>query len=136
MEKVVPIKTALGILNGRDCIYFDTVKQDSDDNFVFTGEINGMLVSLHTNEKEWFKYKLTFKRVLACFFCELDTYENISGTGYLDDSCFDIIEDSHWLHTLPVRKDFKKDMYKHYRLFTYDVVYNIIAVDYQLDVDF
>ena len=41
------------------------------------------------------------------------------------------IEDSTWLKSLPVREDFDKGIYRHYRLFTYDDVYNIIAVSYE-----
>ena len=52
-------------------------------------------------------------------------------TGHLDGSSFDLIEDSTWLKSLPVREDFDKGIYRHYRLFTYDDVYNIIAVSYE-----
>ena len=69
--------------------------------------------------------------MLAYFACELDTYENLAGMGHLDGSSFDLIEDSTWLKSLPVREDFDKDIYRHYRLFTYDDVYNIIAVSYE-----
>ena len=48
--------------------------------------------------------------------------------GHLDGSSFDLIEDSTWLKSLPVREDFDKGIY---RLFTYDDVYNIIAVSYE-----
>jgi len=135
MEKATPIKTSVGILNGRDCIYFDTVKQDDCDNVVFTGDINGELVTRTNNQKDWLPYKLTFLRVLACFYCELDTYENLAGTNHLDTSSFDLIENSDWLKSLPVRKDFDKGIYKHYRLFTYDIVYNIIATDYNIEIE-
>ena len=69
--------------------------------------------------------------MLAYFACELDTYESLAGTEYLDGSSFDLIEDSTWLKSLPVREDFDKGIYRHYRLFTYDDVYNIIAVSYE-----
>ena len=76
-------------------------------------------------------YTLTFRQVLAYFTCELDTYENLAETGHLNRSSFDLIEDSTWLKSLPVREDFNKGIYQHYRLFTYDDVYNIIAVSYE-----
>ena len=137
MDKPMPIKTDVGILNGRDCIYFDAVKQDNYDNVIFTGDINGQLVKKMDSNKEWYPYKLTFKRVLACFYCELDTYENLAGTEYLHDdgSCFDLIGNSDWLKSLPVRTDFDKSIYNHYRLFTYDIVYNIIATEFQLEIE-
>ena len=79
----------------------------------------------------WFPYTLTFRQVLAYFTCELDTYENLTGTEYLDGSSFDLIEESTWLESLPVREDLDKSIYRHYRLFTYDDVYNIIAISYK-----
>ena len=131
MEKATVVHTCLGVLNGRDCIYLDQMKRDDRDNLIFTGDINGHLVSQHRDEKRWFPYTLTFQRVLAYFACELDTYENLAGTGHLDGSSFDLIEDSSWLKSLPVREDFDKGIYRHYRLLTYDDVYNIIAVSYE-----
>ena len=128
MEKATAVNTCLGVLMGRDCIYLDQVKQDALNNLTFTGDINGHLISQHRDEKDWFPYTLTFRQVLAYFTCELDTYENMAGTEYLDGSSFDLIEDSTWLKSLPVREDFDKGIY---RLFTYDDVYNIIAVSYE-----
>ena len=107
------------------------MKQDALSNLTFTGDINGHLISQHRDEKDWFPYTLTFRQVLAYFTCELDTYENLAGTEYLDGSSFDLIEDSTWLKSLPVREDFDKGIYQHYRLFTYDDVYDIIAVSYE-----
>ena len=104
MEKATAVNTCLGVLMGRDCVYLDQVKQDALNNLTFTG---------------------------AYFTCELDTYENLAGTEYLDGSSFDLIEDSSWLKSLPVREDSDKSFYRHYRLFTYDNVYHIIAVSYE-----
>ena len=114
------------------------MKQDALSNLTFTGDINGHLISQHRDEKDWFPYTLTFRQVLAYFTCELDTYQNLAGTEYLDGSSFDLIEDSTWLKSSrtgrdfsQVREDFDKGIYRHYRLFTYDDVYNIIAVSYE-----
>ena len=131
MGKATAVYTCLGVLKGRDCIYLDQVKLDGLDNLTFTGDINGHLISQHRDEKDWFPYTLTFRRVLTHFACELDTYENLAGTEHLDGRSFDLIENSSWLKSLPVREDFDKSVYRHYRLFTYDVVYNIIAVSYE-----
>lgn len=138
MEKATAVNTCLGVLYGRDCIFLDQMKGDDRDNLTFMGEINGHLVSRCSGVKRWFPYALTFQRVLAYFACELDTYENLAGTGYLghlDGSSFDLIEDSSWLKSLPVREDFDKNRYRHYRLFTYDDVFNIIAVSYSLEAE-
>ena len=131
MDKATAVNTCLGVLKGRDCIYLDKVERDGLNNLTFTGDINGHLISQHRDEKDWFRYTLTFRQVLAYFACELGTYENLAKTGHLKRSSFDLIEDSTWLKSLPVREDFDKGIYRHYRLFTYDDVYNIIAVSYE-----
>lgn len=135
MDKVTAVNTCLGVLKGRDCIYLDKVKQDGQKNLTFTGDINGHLISQYIDEKDWFPYTLIFRQVLAYFACELDTYENLAETGYLNHSSFDLIEDSTWLNSLPVRENFNKETYQHYRLFTYDDVYNIIAVSYEFSAE-
>lgn len=135
MEKYVDIKDGvLGELNGRDCIFIDTVTLDGDDFLTFSGEINGYLASKIRDEK-WIPYTLKFSRVLAYFACELDTYENLCGTDYLDHSDFTVIENSERLAKFPIRSDFDKSIYKHFRVFTYDVVFDIFAVDFELKAD-
>lgn len=39
------------------------------------------------------------------------------------------------LESLSLKEDFGKKRFKCYRLFTYDGVYNIIAFEYQLEID-
>ena len=67
MEKTTAVNTCLGVLKGRDCIYLDQVKQDGLNNLTFTGDINGHLISQHRDEKDWFPYTLTFRRVLDVY---------------------------------------------------------------------
>ncbi len=122
-----------GRLNGRDCIYIETVTQDDMDNLIFKGEINGFLAEKIKTDR-FLPYQLTFHRVVTCFVCELDTYENIDSLSHLDYSCFNIVENSQWLESLPIRRDFEKSLYSHYQVFTYDFVYNIIAVDFDFSV--
>ena len=93
MEKATAVNTCLGVLKGRDCIYLDQVKQDALNNLTFTGDINGHLISQCRDEKDWFRYTLTFRQVLVYFACELDTYENLAETRHLNHSSFDLIED-------------------------------------------
>jgi hypothetical protein len=130
MEQVLPIETSVGILNGRDCIHLDTVIQDAHKNtVVFAGDINGRLTSKAT---DWIPYRLIFMQVLAYFCCELDTYENLVNTT--SNSSFVVMENSMWLESLPVRYDYDKNAYKHFRLFTYDDVYDIIATEYEFEI--
>ena len=135
MEKIVDLEDpVLGILNGRDCIYIDRVILDGWDDLTFKGRINGRLASKLRAEK-WVPYRLKFKRTLAYFACELDTYENLRGTDYLDHSDLTVIENSAELAGFPIRRDFDRSVYKHFRVFTYDVVFNIFAVGYELRAD-
>lgn len=128
MERSIPIETKVGIINKRDGIFLDHVQSD-DHNMTFEGEINGRRL------REDFPFTLTFRRVIACFSCELDTYENMGDISYHDSSDFDLIEESTWLQSLPVRQDYDKGSYHHYRLATYDTIYNIIATDYNLEIE-
>lgn len=131
MEKVIPIETAAGLLQGRDCIFLDTCLQNDLNDLIFKGTINGALTD---QAREWLPYQLTFRGVLAYFSCELDTYQNLAGKDFLDGSSFDLIRESKWLRTLPIRNDYDQNDYRHYRLLTYDVVYNIIARSYDLTI--
>ncbi len=133
MERSVPIETKLGIITMRDSIFLDHVKSDGF-NMTFTVDINGGNVSARPDERDWFPCILNFRNVLACFSCELDTYESMGDVSYHDSSDFDMIEESVWLRSIPIRKDCDIECYHHYRLVTYDVVYNIIAADYELDI--
>lgn len=135
MDDIFDIETeALGVLYGRDCIYIDTVTLDDNDSLTFSGEINGYLAS-KIRKGIWIPYKLEFKRVIAYFACELDTYENLVGGRYLDHGDFTIIENSTKLLKLPVRGDFDRSEYKHFRVFTYDMVFDIFAVSYEFFAD-
>ena len=130
MDKIIPIETVVGFLTGRDCVYLDKVTQDVNSGvLVFEGDINGNLVVC---EKEWLPYKLKFTQVLMYFCCELDTYGNLTEIEY--SSSFDLVENSTWLEALPIRKDYDKKEYKHYRLFTYDDVFDVIATGYEFEL--
>lgn len=135
MEKIVDIEDAvLGILNGRDCIYIDRVILDDLGSLTFEGEINGALASKLRADK-WVPYRLEFKRTLAHFACELDTYERLCGTAYFDHSDLTVIENSERLAKFPIRRDFDRALYRHFRVFTYDVVFDIFSADCELSAD-
>lgn len=135
MEKALAVNTCLGILKGRDCIYLDEVKQDDANNLTFKGGINGHLISVHQEVQDWFTYTLTFRQVVAYFCCELETYTNYLGGKFQYVSSFDVIEESHLLKSLLLSDDLNKGIYRHYRLFTYDEVFNIIAASYEFKTE-
>ncbi len=134
MEKYIDIDDEkLGILEGRDCIYIDTVALNNADMLSFEGEINGLLASRICEEKP-IPFKLVFNRVIFYSACELDTFLNRGHEGR--HSCFFVIENSEQLAALPIRGDLNRSVYKHFRVFTYDVVFDIFAVGFELTADF
>lgn len=135
MERFVDIiDTPLGRLRGRDCIFLDKAALKGN-KLILEGEINGALAN-KTAQKEWISYRLTFNGVIAHFSCELDTYENISEeNNFKLGGCFGVIEESGQLKKLPVRSDFDKSEYKHFRVCTYDYVFDIFARSFELDTD-
>lgn len=137
MEKFIPVETdELGVLRGRDCIFLDSVQENDIGDLVFKGEINGSLLEGNNTKyiKNYIKYSLTFKSVMAYFACELDTYFNLFNSSSLSTSSFDLIDNSKWLQSLPIKQDIDKSIYKHYRLVTYDRVYDIVAASYNLEI--
>ena len=123
-----PIETSLGILKGRDCIYLDKVYK-KDRSYLFEGEINGRLLN---NGKDGFiKYKLEFKNVISMFTCELDSYDAVNINSVYS---FEIIENSKYLKTIVANDELDIKSLKHYRLKTYDDVFDIIAEDYVFEI--
>ena len=123
-----PIETSLGILKGRDCIYLDKVYK-KDRSYLFEGEINGRL--LNKGKDGFIKYKLEFKNVISMFTCELDSYDAINTNGVYS---FEIIENSKYLRTIAANDELDIKSLKHYRLKTYDDVFDIIAEDYVFEI--
>ena len=123
-----PIETSLGILKGRDCIYLDKVYK-KDRSYLFEGEINGRL--LNNSVDRYIKYKLEFKNVISMFACELDSYDAINTNSVYS---FEIIENSKYLKTIAANDELDIKSLKHYRLKTYDEVFEIIAEDYVFEI--
>lgn len=122
----------LGVLSGRDCIYVNTVTLDTVNSLTFEGEINGLLAP-KIRDYKWIPYKLVFKRVISHSACELDTFLNSGYNRY--NGCFTVVQDSKQLAKLPIRGDFDRSIYKHFRLFTYDIVFDIFAADFEMTAD-
>lgn len=130
MERFIDIEdTPFGQLHGRDCIFLDRAALKGN-KLILEGQINGGLVGKET-QSEWISFRLSFRGVIAHFACELDTYENISKIG----GCFGVIEESGQLKKLPVRCDYDKAEYKHFRVCTYDFVFDIFAKGFEFSTN-
>ena len=128
-NNIKSIETKLGTLKGRDCIYLDKVYK-KDYTYVFEGEINGRL--LDCKVEKFIKYKLEFENVISMFTCDLDTYDSINLNSIYS---FEEVEDSDYITLLSVNEDIDLNILKHYRLRTYDEVFDIIAEDYILELE-
>lgn len=130
MEKFIDIEdTPLGRLHGRDCIFLDRASL-KENKLILEGEINGSLAG-KAAQGEWISFRLIFQNVIAYFACELDTYENLSEIG----GCFGVIENSGQLEKLPVRRDYDKSEYKHFKVCTYDFVFDIFAKGFEFSTN-
>lgn len=136
MENILSIEhEKLGTLYGRDCIFADSVIQ-TGSTLKFKGEINGNLAS-KIKAEIWIPYELIFKKVIKYTSCELDTYEaDKNEIQVMSKSSFLVVKDSNHLINIPVRYDYNKNDYKHFIIYTYDFVFNVFAVDYELKCDF
>lgn len=134
-EKFVPIITEkYGELKGRDCIYLNhVIFDDNNRNLLLKGKINANLLTQDDidNEKD-FVFNLTFKRVIHYSTTELDTYCRLKG-GDFSKSSFDEILNSQFLANFPIRKDYQKSDFRHFIVFTYDFVFDILATDFVLE---
>lgn len=123
-----PIETSLGILKGRDCIFLDNLIK-KENSFIFEGEINGRL--LDNGKDAYIKYEFEFKKVVSMFTCELDTYDAMNTNSVYS---FEIIENSKYLKNIAANDELDIKSLKHYRLKTYDDVFDIIAEAYVLKI--
>lgn len=125
-DKYTPIKTELGFLYGRDCIYLN--KTEYGFSLVLYGNINGNLCS---NEKKnrFISYKLTFKAALAVTIIELDSmYDSDSWRA---ESCFDEVINSTWVKDLKGKVTSK---HRHFSLQTYDAVFEVVCESYKFEI--
>lgn len=130
-EKIIPIETEYGILSGRDTIHLDLI-ESSGYKYTFTGQVK-------VND-EFKIYNLEFNNVISLFTSELDIYEEKYYEMYktIPPYSFMEIESSSSKFLKDFNKQiinrFDKNDYKHYRLYTYDYVYDLLAKDYELNI--
>ncbi len=144
MPVIIPLLTPVGLLYGRDCVYLDNAQfVENPSRLHVTGELNGALIRHSHPEtqgretQDFFPFYLIFERVIASSTCELDTHENLA-SPHTDGTrpSFVEIQNSPWLKRLPVRQDFDRRIYRHFRLYTYDTVLDVFAASYTWQIDF
>ena len=123
MPNNAPIKTSLGFLSGRDCIYLDSVSFNDMTTLVLAGSINGNLCSIR-KPGGFIPFTLHFKGVLALTMTELDS-SNWLEAG---ESCFEEIRNSEWVCSLGGKVT---PAHRHFYVQTYDHVFEIVCEKYE-----
>jgi hypothetical protein len=128
MNRSIPIKTSLGELSGRDCIFLDAIQFPNGSSvLVLEGEINGSLCDLPWNGK-YIPYVLTFRGVMALKIIELDSWK---WNGQTVSSFFEI-EESSWIRELEGKVTIE---HKHYLVVTYDDVFEVVCDQFEFRAD-
>ncbi|MDR1198127.1 MAG: hypothetical protein LBK94_03820 [Prevotellaceae bacterium] len=129
--EIEPIITNIGIISGRDAIFLDLVEH-KNNVLTFHGEINSDLLNIKDiGNDDFVKYTLNFYDVIFYQCYELDLY-NLN----LLKSSFDSIKKSKLIEELNSRNTEKiTNEHKHYRLATYDYIYEIISSKYILKIN-
>ena len=119
-EQAKGIDTKYGILQGRDCIYLDSIQYVNESTIDFNGELN--------TGNSFVPYSITFAGIIWFQQVELDFDER-----NFQDS-FAMIHNSNRLALFSKLDHSKKISSKHchFYLRTYDSVFEIIADGYQL----
>jgi len=132
-EKWIAVRTQCGTLRGRDAIFLDRVRIDRD-RIKLEGEFNGLLCSIRKKHRS-IAYSCTFVGVLAVRIYELESCPpsvwRLRGDWMAGDgSSFDEVKNSRWIRTLGKYNLTPK--HRHYWFQTYDYVYEIVCVTYEL----
>jgi hypothetical protein len=125
MPRNIPIETALGRLNGRDCIYLDGFAfEDRMGTLVLDGCINGNLCTTQ-HPGRMVPYTLRFCGVLAVKMVELDSCD------WDFESSFDEVRDSEWIRLLGGKVTAAQ---RHFFFQTYDYVFDVVCESYEFEV--
>lgn len=125
MAQNIPIETALGHLDGRDCIYLDRfASEGGPGTLVLEGSVNGNLCTLRQPGR-FVPYTLRFRGVLALKVVELDS------CGWDFESSFDEVRDSEWVRSLGGKASAAM---RHFIVQTYDFVFEIVCAGYEFEV--
>ncbi|MBK0404807.1 hypothetical protein I5M27_17580 [Adhaeribacter sp. BT258] len=120
MEKIIGIETQYGVIKGRDGIYLDSISYPKETELILKGEFN-----INTDFKN---FEISFSRIIYSQLIELDFDDRggLESFGYFENSAliekFRKIDHSNKLNA----------RHTHYYFRTYDIVFEIIAQEYNL----
>ncbi|MCY9529733.1 MULTISPECIES: hypothetical protein [Paenibacillus] len=129
MEQIKAIKTELGEIHGRDAIFLDDIQFNYQKNEVtLIGEISGGLCT-ESDDDEFIKYELLFKKVYYFNMVELDVSLQMFDHSYHESSSFVEIGNTKILRDI---KNARGLELKQYVIYTYDEVFVIACQDFEL----
>lgn len=139
IESIIPIKTEIGILWGRDCIFLDRAVMDLEraSDLILEGTINTNIVKEFAppaglSASGELPYRLRFSLVLAVQILEFDTWCDLHDSDPVESaepSSFEEVLNSRWKASL---KGKVTEPDRHFRVSTYDDIIDVICRDYQL----
>lgn len=140
MPSRLPIRTPVGLLTYRDCIYLESVQLPNLNSLVLAGELNASVISEYHAPLGWesaadLPFQMQFHSVLGFQMLELDTWfdQNASDTSRTESS-FDEILDSAYIATMKGQGTKLGPSHRHYQCFTYDNVFDIVATSFTLQM--
>lgn len=123
------VRTLIGNLNARDGIYIDNILFKDNGQLIMTGEINAPLCSIKY-DCDWLKYKMTFEGIIYQALLELDNFENLYPAT---DNIMEKEESEVLTHIASSISQKGKDC-KHYVIFTYDYILDIVSHKFDFEI--
>ena len=124
-----PINTVLGVISGRDAIFLDEAIYGGN-RIELRGEINSNLCSNSIEKDSFIAFSLMFAGVMGITMIELDLNDDFGR------SSFDRVVNSVWMNELRLRDHTAKvkPNLEHYFVATYDDVFNIACLSFELTI--
>ncbi|MBX2808953.1 MAG: hypothetical protein KTR20_10020 [Cellvibrionaceae bacterium] len=120
------IETPVGVLMGRDAIFFDKLLQHYSPSAVtFLGDFNGSLCSQNDRQLDWIPCKVSFIHVIAY---ECQSIDSCSWEK-LTQSSFDEAPENFFVNGATYGDD-----YRYFYFSTYDYVFKIVAKQYKVEI--
>ena len=125
-------------MEGRDCIFLDTVTLPNLGSLILSGDLNASLIIDYQAPLGWeaaeeIPFQLQFNSVLGFQMLELDTWHD----QHADDdtqtrSSFDEILKSPYISSMKGHGTKLSPEHRHYQCCTYDEVFDVVAVSFTL----
>ncbi len=124
----------IGIVQGRDAIYIDGYHFSGRNDFFIEGAFNSQLCSVK-QDIDFVPFKISFRGIIHLKFYELDLY--YPKNMWERKASFEMIQDSDLIKEFMILNDSQgkiNENHKHYILWTYDDVFEVVADGYDITI--